>query len=99
VAKQLKVNLPTAANVTVYSSRNLSLSGPGVTRSAITVPNSAYRYRYGGFRLLVSSGGQYFLLPAGWQQGTGSVVVLPVTPPGVSMRVEFQAHNPIHGQN
>jgi hypothetical protein len=99
VAKQLKVNLPTAANVTVYSSSDLSLSGPGVTRSAIAPPNSAYRYRYSGFRLLVSSGGQYFLLPAGWQQGTGSVVVLPVTPSGISMRVEFQAHNPTDGQH
>lgn len=94
VAKQLQAGLSTAANVTVYSSRNLSVAGPGVTESTVRLLDSAYRFRYSGLRLLVSSGGQYFLLPARWRQGNGAVIVLPVSPSGISMRVQFQARAP-----
>jgi hypothetical protein len=92
-ARQLQAGLPTAANVTVYSSRSLSFTGPGVTEST-ELPDSMYQFRYSGLRLLVSSGGQYFLLPVGWRQGAGSVLVLPARPWGLATRVQFEAHAP-----
>jgi len=85
-AEQVLAGLPTAAEVTVYSSGNLSLSGPGIAMSAVRSPDSQYRFRYTGLRLLVSSAGQYFLLPSGWRPRHGAVIVLPVAP---DIRVEF----------
>jgi hypothetical protein len=88
-AMQLQSNLPAAANVVVYSSSNLSLTGPGITQSM--PPDSVYRFRYSGLRLLASSGGQYFLLPEGWRPGNGPVIALPVAPLGIRIRVQFEA--------
>ena len=88
VARQLQAGLPGSANVTVYSAMNLSLSGPGITMSPVTAPDDQYRFRYSGLRLLVSSGGQVFLLPAGWRPGQGAVIILPAAPGGT--RIEFQ---------
>ena len=93
VAEGIRSGLPSAAEVTVYSSANLSLSGPGIPMSTMQAPNSEYHFRYSGLRMLVSSGGQYFLLPSGWRQGHGSVIVLPVTDGG-TIRVEFTAPAP-----
>ena len=93
VAKEIRSGLPTAAEVTVYSSTDLSLSGPGITVSRIQVPYSEYRFRYSGLRILISSGGQYFLVPSGWRQGHGSVIVLPAASGG-NIRVEFTAPVP-----
>lgn len=90
VARRLQATLPTGPNVTVYSSSNLSLVGPGLTASNMANPGGAYRFRYSGLRLLLSSGDRYFLLPAGWHPGKGSVIVLPVSPSGINILVQFQ---------
>jgi len=90
VARQFQASLPTQPNVTIYSGSALSLGGPGVREA--TLPSAGtYHFRYDGLRLLVSSGGDYFLLPARWQPGDGAVIVLPVNPAGLSIRVEFSA--------
>ena len=97
IAEELQATLPGAPNVTVYSSSNLSLDGPGMTGAKIAAKDAAYQFRYSGLRLLVSSGGQYFLLPAKWRPGAGSVIVLPATPAGannLNIRVQFQASTP-----
>jgi hypothetical protein len=93
VAEGIRSGLPSAAEVTVYSSANLSLSGPGIGMSTMQAPNSEYHFRYSGLRILVSSGGQYFLLPSGWRQGHGSVIVLPATDER-NIRVQFAAPAP-----
>ncbi len=93
VAEEIRSGLPTAPEITVYSSANLSLPGPGITVSRIQGPYNAYRFRYSGLRILVSAGGQYFLLPSGWRQGHGTVVVLPTTDSG-NIWIEFTAHAP-----
>lgn len=93
MAEELQAALPGAPNVTVYSSRNLWLDGPGVTSDELADKDAAYQFRYSGLRLLVSSGGQYLLLPDGWHPGAGSVIVLPVTSTGdnnLNIRVQFQ---------
>jgi hypothetical protein len=92
VAKEVCSGLPSAAEVTVYSSTDLSLSGPGIKVSRIQGPLTQYRFRYSGLRMLVSSGGQYFLLPSGWRQGNGTVIVLPTTDGNI--RVEFSVSAP-----
>jgi hypothetical protein len=94
VAEQVRASLPTATNVIVYSASDLSLAGPGITVSRIVASEAQYRFRYSGFRLLVSSGDQYFLLPEGWRPGTGAVIVIPVMPGGQGTRVEFQRPTP-----
>jgi hypothetical protein len=92
VAKEVCSGLPAAAEVTVYSSTNLSLSGPDIKVSEIQGSLIEYRFRYSGLRMLVTSGGQYFLLPSGWRQGDGSVIVLPTT--DANIRVEFSVPVP-----
>jgi hypothetical protein len=44
--------------------------------------------RYDGFRLLLKSGGSYFLLPDGWRSGEGPVIVLR---DDADIRLEFTA--------
>jgi hypothetical protein len=86
-AEQVQSGLPAAAEVTVYSSTNLSLSGPGVTMSTVQAPDTEFRFRYDGLRFLVGSGGNDFLLPERWRPGDGLVIVLPAA--GAGILVEF----------
>lgn len=86
-AEQAMAGLPRQADVIVYSTDSLPISGPGISASRVPVLHAEYHFRYDGLRLLVSSGGQYFLLPSRWRPGDGPVVVLPVTDPGIL--VEF----------
>lgn len=92
-AEGIRANLPVAAQVTVYSSSDLLLSGPGITMNSIKLPQSSYHFRYSGLRMLVSSGGHYFLLPSSWRQGHGSVIVLSAADGG-NVRIEFIAPAP-----
>ena len=86
-AEQVQSGLPTAAAVIIYSSANLSLSGPGVMMSIVRARDSEFRFRYDGLRFLVGSGGNDFLLPERWRPGDGSVIVLPAA--GAGILVEF----------
>jgi len=55
------------SRVTIYSPTALALDdAPGVTKSRVREPGSAYRWRYSGLRLFLHSGGKYFLIPVGW---------------------------------
>ena len=50
-------------------------------------PDAAYRYRYSGLKLVVRSGGKWFLLPASWTPGNrGAALLLSDTD---ELRVEF----------
>jgi hypothetical protein len=93
VAQEIRAGLPAAAEVTVYSAADLSISGPGISPSRINVPDAEYRFRYSGLRVLISSGGHYFLVPRGWRPGQGTVIVLPAADSG-NIRVEFTAPAP-----
>ena len=93
VAQEIRAGLPAAAEVTVYSAADLSISGPGISPSRINVPDAEYRFRYSGLRILISSGGHYFLMPRGWRPGQGAVIVLPAADSG-NIRVEFTAPAP-----
>jgi hypothetical protein len=60
-------NLPTHSGVAVYSTQQLALQGPGVSRHTLS-PSAGlpYHYVYTGLRLLLMQGGTYYLLPEKW---------------------------------
>jgi hypothetical protein len=93
VAKEVSSGLSSAPGVAVYSSTDLSLSGPGIKVGGIPGRNTEYRFRYSGLRILISSAGHYFLLPSGWRQGHGPVIVLPNTD-SENIRMEFTVSTP-----
>ncbi len=70
----------------VYSGERLLLGGPGVHEEWLDTTDAVYRFRYSGLRLLVRSGGNYFLLPDGWTRRDGSAIVLPDSG---ALRLEF----------
>jgi hypothetical protein len=71
-ARDLEHSLSTQPGAIIFSERRLYL--PGASESALGA--SGYRFRYTGLRLLVRSGGRYFLIPDGWSRTGGIVVVL-----------------------
>lgn len=73
--------------VVLYSSKPLSIEGPGIDVTPIPDPSAAYHWRYTGLRLLVYSSGKYFLLPSGWASTGDSAIVLRDEP---GLRFEFQ---------
>jgi hypothetical protein len=73
-ARQLENAISAQPGAIVYSERRLYIAAPGVTETAL--PAGGYRFRYTGLRLLVRSGGKYFLIPDQWSRATGVVVVL-----------------------
>jgi hypothetical protein len=65
------------AEVVLYSAERMALAGRGVTVTELTTPDSAYRFRYSGLRLLVSTSEVTVLLPSGWRRGEGSAFLIP----------------------
>jgi hypothetical protein len=60
----------------IYSSKRLQISGPGVTVVELPAASAEYRFRYSGLRLLIHSGGRWFLLPEGWSRSNAATVIL-----------------------
>ena len=75
-AVRLAASLTLRPQVTVYAPQRLALDSRGVTEQRLKGAPGAYRYRYSGLRLLVRSGGKYFLLPNGWTRRAGTAIVL-----------------------
>jgi hypothetical protein len=70
-------NLPYQSEVILYSVQRLAINGPGVSAETISQPDSKYRYRYAGLRILAKPPGKYLLLSAGWRKGQDSVFFIP----------------------
>jgi hypothetical protein len=65
-------------DVTVYSAQRLHLGGPAVREVELAGPEGAYRFRTSGLKLVIRSGGKWFLLPAGWTPDRpGAAILLP----------------------
>lgn len=83
----IKDDLPgTLEGVAVFSASRLHLQGPGIAETQLEDPKAAYQYRYDGAYLLQKSGGDYFLVTPGWDEGQGRLIVLPADP---SIRLEY----------
>lgn len=87
-AKRLAATIDSRPRVEVFAPRRLHIAARGVIEHRLSGADSAYRYSYSGLRLLVRSGGRYFLLPEGWSRRKGAAIVLSDTP---ALRFEFGA--------
>jgi hypothetical protein len=83
---QLEALLPAMPDVVVYSKENLRLDAPGVAQRMCDGEAGAYGFRYDGLRLVLQSGSQYLLLPAGWTREAGAAILLPRSD---AVRLEF----------
>jgi hypothetical protein len=79
-------DLDTRPGVVVYSAQRLQIVAPGVEVTQFDGADAAYQFRYSGFRLLQRSNGRYFLIPRGWTETNGIIVVVRDSEP---IRVEF----------
>jgi hypothetical protein len=73
-------------SVVVFSATPLGLDPPAEPQPIDD--GGRYVVRYDGLRLLLKSGGSYFLLPDGWRSGDGPVIVLRDE---ADIRLEFTA--------
>ncbi|MEU4250305.1 hypothetical protein AB0F15_23120 [Amycolatopsis sp. NPDC026612] len=85
-AIQIEAALATPPETVLYSAKSLNLTAPGIRETPCRNPDTAYHYRYTGLKLILQSGGQYFLLPVQWHKADGTALVLPRTD---SLRLEF----------
>jgi hypothetical protein len=73
-------------SVIVYSADRLQIDIPGSAENQLPATDSAYKFRYSGFRLLEHTGGHYFLVTDAWNPQSGTVIMLADNTP---MRIEF----------
>jgi hypothetical protein len=90
-ARRLARNIDASPQAVVYSKVDLGIDpmgvGSGAVRACAAIQEtqtrkSAYRYRYGGFRLLAHSAGKYFVTPTHgngkpWDPAVSAVFVFP----------------------
>lgn len=63
--------------VVIYSTKRLFLDPfGGVQEHPLPGKDNAYQFRYANLRLLIRSGGKYFLVPSGWSTADPVVIVL-----------------------
>jgi hypothetical protein len=75
LAEEIGANVHALTAVTIYSPKKLQL-GPDITETRFAEPDSAYRYRYDGLRLLDHASGKYFLLPDQWTRERPRLIVI-----------------------
>jgi hypothetical protein len=85
-AHRLVDRLATYPDVVIYSRYGLGIGAPGVRETRCKGPESAFRYRYDGLKLVIRSGDQYFLLPSAWRAAGGTALLIPRDS---SLRLEF----------
>jgi hypothetical protein len=85
-AAQITANPRRLLAVTVYSPKKLEIHVPGVEERKLGDPDSAYRYRYDGLRLVQRSGDRFLLMSEQWDARTSRIIVLRDTD---AIRMEF----------
>jgi hypothetical protein len=89
LGSRLTAELPTRAQVVLYSPDRLHITAPEVEEESLPGPDTGYRFRYTGLRFLNYTGGRYVLVSDGWTPRYGVVVLLADRDP---VRLEF-----VHG--
>lgn len=74
--QQLIADLAYRPSVTLYSGKDLALTGPGVRVDRVGSKDAAYHFRYTGLRLLFRANDRYFLLTYPWTRSEGSLMVI-----------------------
>jgi hypothetical protein len=85
-AAQITANPRQLLAVAVYSPKSLDIQVPGVVETKLGNPDSAYRYRYDGLRLVQRSGDRYLLMSEQVDARTTRIIVLRETD---TIRMEF----------
>jgi hypothetical protein len=85
-AQQFEASLSTLPDVVLYSEKGLGLEAPGVHKLQCQDSETAYRFRYDGLKMVLQSGNQYLLLPAGWSHTAGAAILIPRKD---TLRLEF----------
>jgi hypothetical protein len=81
-------SLGSREELVLYSKERLAIQGPGISVTELRFADSAYRFRYGGLRLLLHTDGRYLVLPSGWTHGAAAAFLIP---DGPGMRTEVIA--------
>jgi hypothetical protein len=85
---EFETKLATMSETVVFSTKDLGVRAPGVTRTTCT--GADYKFRYDGFVLVLQSSGQYFLLPRQWNRQDGVALLLAR---GNDVRLEFSPNS------
>ncbi|MFC4070551.1 hypothetical protein [Actinoplanes subglobosus] len=88
IARSFVGAAPHAADVLVYSKERIAVAGTGVSVLDIPAKDSHYRFRYAGLRILLHTKDRFVLVPALWQRGRDTVIVLP---DGDDLRIDVLA--------
>ncbi|GAA3067674.1 hypothetical protein [Streptosporangium carneum] len=75
-ARAIESSLPFQSQAIVYSRDRLQISGLGVRVRELGGSKAAFTFRYSGLRLLMHTGGHWFLLPATWRRHNGETMIL-----------------------
>lgn len=76
-ASSFQETLSRMPDVAIYSSARLFLTSDSIQEEQLSSDRGVNTYRYRGFRLLLRSDGNYFLIPHDWSEGDRQVVVVP----------------------
>jgi hypothetical protein len=68
-------SLHCAPDIVLYSAKKLNLESSGLHVESSSVPDTDYRFRYPGLKLVPQAGAGYLLLPGDWQRGRPTLLV------------------------
>ena len=78
-AAQIEGGLAKTPDLVLRSQHPLGIDFDGAEEIACGDPESPSGYRYSGLKLILQSGGNYFVLPANWTHQSGGAVAIPRT--------------------
>ena len=84
-ARGYAANLRCAPDVMLYSAKDLNLAFAGVHAEPSSTPDTDFRFRYPGLKLVPQAGENYLLLPGDWQRGHSAFLMKPAD----TVRLEF----------
>lgn len=87
-AVRIEQNLATTAKLTLYTEKAIDLDIADVRETPCADTGSAYRYRYDGLVLVMSTDDAYLIVPRTWTYRSGTAIVLPRDGVG-ALRAQF----------